>query len=83
MPKPMRTGRDRLDYKGDPALIDMVKSAAAKVGWPLSLWVRTAFESLLRSQGFSPPPPLPPPVEPPALEPKTKRTRGKPRKSSG
>lgn len=66
MPKPSRKGRDRIDYKAEPAFIDAVKQGAKRVGLSLSGYLTVALRRQLKEDGIEPPPmDKPSPAEPP------------------
>jgi hypothetical protein len=50
-------GRTRIDYKGDAAFIDMVKRAVARLGLPLSSYIRLALAERIERDGFRLPEP--------------------------
>jgi hypothetical protein len=87
MPRDKKPGRDRVDLKADPELIDVVAKAAAWRGMNFSDYVRFAMQEQALRDGFRRPHPeegfLPVPVAAqakPAEEP-PKRPRGRPRKT--
>jgi hypothetical protein len=59
MPRKKTPGRDRLDVKADPALLDLAAAAAAATRTDLSSYVRRALVRQLEEDGFRVPPPAP------------------------
>lgn len=68
MAQPIEPGRGRIDYKGDPALVDALKADAARQGVSFTAYLTLAFRDLLHRNGQSVPD-VPPP-----------KRRGRPRK---
>jgi hypothetical protein len=90
MPRRKTPGRDRLDVKADPALLDLVATAAQAARMDLSSYVRRALVRQLKEDGYTVPPPTPPDRPPDGPATKTtdsreaapKRPRGRPRKTA-
>jgi hypothetical protein len=61
MPAKLKEGRDRLSYKGDPVLIDLVKAAAARDCRSVSSFLTSLYVRAVREAGFEYNPGQPPP----------------------